>query len=60
MRGEEFLDHIVNHVQTAMHSPVYTHTHTYTYTMQMQILLLSLGGHAHLAEPGCLNTKQAL
>ena len=25
-----------------------------------QILLLSLGGHAHLAEPGCLCTKQAL
>ncbi len=26
----------------------------------MQILLLPLGGHAHLAEPGCLCTKQAL
>ena len=25
----------------------------------MQVLL-SLGGHAHLAEPGCLCTKQAL
>ncbi len=26
----------------------------------MQILLLPLGGHTHLAEPGCLCTKQAL
>ena len=28
--------------------------------MQMQIILLPLSGHAHLAEPGCLCTKQAL
>ena len=26
----------------------------------MQIILLPLSGHAHLAEPGCLCTKQAL
>ncbi len=32
----------------------------YSRTHQMQILLLPLGGHAHLAEPGCLCTKQAL
>ena len=28
--------------------------------MQMQIILLPLSGHTHLAEPGCLCTKQAL
>ena len=33
--------------------PPHTHTHT-----QMQILLLPLGGHTHLAKPGCLCTKQ--
>ena len=27
---------------------------------KMQILLLPQSGHAHLAEPGCLCTKQAL
>ena len=33
-----------------------------THTMQiiLQIILLPLSGHAHLAEPGCLCTKQAL
>ena len=28
--------------------------------MQYKKFLLPLGGHAHLAEPGCLCTKQAL
>ena len=28
--------------------------------MQMQIVLLPYNGHAHLAKPGCLCTKQAL
>ena len=33
--------------------------HTCKHIKKMQILL-PLGGHAHLAEPGCLCTKQAL
>ena len=33
--------------------------HIIIHTCKMQILL-PLGGHAHLAEPGCLCTKQAL
>ncbi len=40
-----------------LYLPFTTHTHTHTHT-QMQILLLLLGGHARLAEPGCLCTKQ--
>ena len=36
-----------------------THTHKMQ-NAKMQILLLPLSGHAHLAEPGCLCTKQAL
>ncbi len=32
-----------------------THTHT-----PIQMLLLPPVGHAHLVEPGCLRTKQAL
>ena len=48
---------------------IYTYTHTYIHTCihtyiqckkKMQIILLPLSGHAHLAEPGCLCTKQAL
>ena len=37
--------------------PPPTHTHTHT---KMQIVLLPYNGHAHLAKPGCLCTKQAL
>ncbi len=42
----------------ALNSRTYIHTHTCK--CKLQILLLPLGGHAHLAEPGCLCTKQAL
>ncbi len=50
------------YIHTYIHTHIHTHIHTYTHTCKckMQILLLPLGGHAHLAEPGCLCTKQAL
>ena len=38
---------------------MYIHTYIHAKKKKMQILL-PLGGHAHLAEPGCLCTKQAL
>ena len=40
--------------------PPPTYVHTHTKKCKMQIILLPLSGHAHLAEPGCLCTKQAL
>ncbi len=47
------------------HTCIYTYTHTNVHThackfANLQIFLLPLGGHAHLTEPGCLYTKQAL
>ncbi len=48
------------HHQAYTHIHTHVHTYTHTYTKKMQIFLLPLGGHAHLAEPGCLCTKQAL
>ena len=51
--------HMHTHTHTHMHARAHTHTHTQN-AMQMQIILLPLSGHAHLAEPGCLCTKQAL
>ena len=45
----------VNNTSLISHAP------THQLQMQkMQIILLPLSGHAHLAEPGCLCTKQAL
>ena len=54
--------YVIACVDACMHTYTYIHTY-YTYIhayMQMQIILLPLSGHAHLAEPGCLCTKQAL
>ncbi len=51
--------HIIITAHICKYHLFYTHTHMHART-QMQILLLPLGGHAHLAEPGCLCTKQAL
>ena len=36
------------------------HAYIHTYMQKKLQILLPLGGHAHLAEPGCLCTKQAL
>ena len=53
--------HTYIHIHTHIHTHTYIHTHIYIHIyMQMQIILLPLSGHAHLAEPGCLCTKQAL
>ena len=58
-----------NYVHSRLHKCKYIHIHTYTHTLHTYIhtyiqknmqILLPLGGHTHLAEPGCLCTKQAL
>ena len=48
--------HTRTHART--HARIHTYIHTYIHTNKQ--ILLPLGGHAHLAEPGCLCTKQAL
>ena len=50
-----------NHLATWPHTYIYTYIHTYIHTCKSNaIILLPLSGHAHLAEPGYLCTKQAL
>ena len=60
----------IHTLQTYMHT-IHTYTtniHTlqtyihykHTYTQYIHYILLPLSGHAHLAEPGCLCTKEAL
>ncbi len=56
-----WLPHILTKMSPCINlSKLYTHTHTYTRKCKckckMQIFLLPLGGHVHLAEPGCLCT----
>ena len=54
------MDHEPKTQTTSPPGPTHTYIHTYIHNNAMQIILLPLSGHAHLAEPGCLCTKQAL
>ena len=52
--------YVHTYICTYIHTYIHMYVHTYIHANAKMQILLPLGGHAHLAEPGCLCTKQAL